>query len=122
MRPKTSQKVKNLGKFSNKQDFHTKMEDNFHENNCKMAKTQETQEILEKTQGTGGSSLAHPPKKCPKKKPVLPSFSAAICCNFQFVTNQFFRISTGTVRDIKKRVITSNSTYFSPKHIELLGS
>ena len=53
---------------------------------------------------------------------MLPSFSAAICCSFQCVTNQFFRISTGTVRDIKKRVITSNSTYFSPKHIKILGS
>ena len=53
---------------------------------------------------------------------MLPSFSDAICCSFQCVTNQFFRIFTGTVRDIKKRVITSNSTYFSPKHIKILGS
>ena len=30
-----------------------------------------TQGILEKTQGTGGLSLTHPPKKCPKKKPGL---------------------------------------------------
>ena len=50
---------------------------------------------------------------------MLPSFSAAICCSFQCVTNQFFRISTGTVWDIKKLVITSNSTYFSPKNIKI---
>ena len=28
---------------------------------------EKTQGILEKTQGTGGLSLTHPPKKCPKK-------------------------------------------------------
>ena len=68
------------------------MEDNFRENNEKLIKTHETQGILEKsqgflkklkeflkktqgilekTQGTGGLSLTHPPKKCPKKKPAL---------------------------------------------------
>ena len=45
------------------------MEDNFHENNWKLGKkTHETQGILEKTQVTGGLSLAHPPTKCPKNK------------------------------------------------------
>jgi len=46
------------------------MEDNFYENNWKLAKTQESQGILEKTQGilekaqgTGGLSLTHPPKE-----------------------------------------------------------
>ena len=50
------------------------MEDNCYENNWKLAKTHEsqgiiekTEGILEKTQGTGGLSLTHPPKKCPKK-------------------------------------------------------
>jgi len=56
-------------------DFHTKMENNFCKNNWKSAKTHEAQGILEKpqgilekTQGTGGLSLAHPPKVPPPKK------------------------------------------------------
>jgi len=37
--------------FLKKYDLHTKMEDNFSEDNCKLAKTHETQGILEKAQG-----------------------------------------------------------------------
>ena len=65
------------------------MVDNCYKNNWKLAKTHESQGILEKTQGilekpkkflkktqgilektkgTGGFSLTHPPKKCPPKK------------------------------------------------------
>ena len=74
-----------MGKFSEKPVYHTKIQDNFHENNGRFAKThathgtlkktqgilEKTQGILEITQGTGGLSLTHPPKKCPKKKPVF---------------------------------------------------
>ena len=76
--PKTTQKLNFLGKCSEKPFYHTKIQDNFHENNGRFAKTyathrilEKTQEILEKTQGTGGLRLAHPPKKCPNKKPAL---------------------------------------------------
>ena len=103
---KNYSKSHNFGKFFWKTGFPCKNCNNFHENHRKFVKSHVTylklkkvlkklKEFLKKlkkfcpkTQPFGGSRLAHPPKKCPKKKPVLYivkkhnlSYSV-LCCHF----------------------------------------
>ena len=75
------------------------MEDNCYKNNWKLAKTYEsqgilektqgidekTQGILEKTQGTGGLRLTYSPKKCPNKKPGIRVKTSAVLYNKIFI-------------------------------------
>ena len=46
--PKATQKLNFLGKFSEKPVYHTKIQDNFHENNGRFAKTHATHGTLKK--------------------------------------------------------------------------
>ena len=65
--------------FLKKHYFNKKVEDNFCENNWKLAKSLETQGILEKIQVTGCLSLVHPPKSVQKRPTKSKQYDKKIC-------------------------------------------